>query len=280
MIEMRIGRVYRNQEEEYGLIRDNKWFKADEWSRNNLGIETFLEDTALLNTQFDEKCQINDESIKWLPPVARPGKIICVGRNYLEHAKEQGKTSEEKPLLFSKYSTSLTGHQSQIEVPNHTQFFDYEVELAVVIGKRASRLDNQVNPLDYVFGYTVANDLTARDVQKSEKQWTRGKAFDLSLPIGPYIITADEVEDPGNLEIWLTVNGDKRQLSNTSNMIFDIPFLITYISQTITLEPGDIILTGTPAGVGFYMDPIATLKPNDHVSCGVTGIVELRFSII
>jgi acylpyruvate hydrolase len=274
MIEMRIGRVYRNQEEEYGLIRDNKWFKADEWSRNNLGIETFLEDTALLNTQFDEKCQINDESIKWLPPVARPGKIICVGRNYLEHAKEQGKTSEEKPLLFSKYSTSLTGHQSQIEVPNHTQFFDYEVELAVVIGKRASRLDNQVNPLDYVFGYTVANDLTARDVQKSEKQWTRGKAFDLSLPIGPYIITADEVEDPGNLEIWLTVNGDKRQLSNTSN------FLITYISQTITLEPGDIILTGTPAGVGFYMDPIATLKPNDHVSCGVTGIVELRFSII
>ncbi|MHA2171490.1 MAG: fumarylacetoacetate hydrolase family protein [Candidatus Kariarchaeaceae archaeon] len=277
---MRIGRVYRDQEEEYGLIRDNKWFKADEWSRNNLGIENFLENTTLLNTRFDEKCPINDESIKWLPPVARPGKIICVGRNYLEHAKEQGKTSEEKPLLFSKYSTSLTGHQSQIEVPNHTQFFDYEVELAVVMSKRASRLDKQANPLDYVFGYTVANDLTARDVQKSEQQWTRGKAFDLSLPIGPYVITADEVGDPGNLEIWLTVNGDKRQLSNTSKMIFDIPFLITYISQTITLEPGDIILTGTPAGVGFYMDPVATLKPNDHVACGVTGIGELRFSII
>ena len=173
----------------------------------------------------------------------------------------------------------MTSHLSTVPYPNHTSNFDYEVELAVVIGKQAIKLRDEENPLDYVFGYTVANDLTARDVQKSEKQWTRGKAFDNSLPIGPYIITIDEITDIQDKDIWLTVNGDKRQLSNTSKMIFSVGFLIHYISQVISLNPGDIILTGTPAGVGFYMNPKATLQSGDHIACGITDIGELRFNI-
>ena len=277
---MLIGRIYRNKNEEYGIVKNQFWYGVEEWKRNDLGIENFLIDDEFLTPDISEPtCKINNESLIWLPPIARPGKIICVGRNYLEHALEQDKTAEEKPLLFSKYSSSLTGHLSQVPYPQHTENLDYEVELAVVIGKKATKILLDENPMDYVFGYSVANDVTARDVQKEEKQWTRGKAFDYSLPIGPTIVTSDEVTNPSSREIWLTVNSEKRQLSNTSNMIFDIPYLIRYISQDITLEPGDIILTGTPSGVGFYMDPKATLNPGDLVACGITGIGELRFTI-
>ncbi|MHA2031306.1 MAG: fumarylacetoacetate hydrolase family protein, partial [Candidatus Kariarchaeaceae archaeon] len=160
-----------------------------------------------------------------------------------------------------------------------TSFMDYEVELAVIIGKSTSTLTENSNPLDYVFGYTVANDLTARDIQKSENQWTRGKGFDHSLPIGPTIVTSDEIFNPNDNDIWLLVNGENRQLSNTSKMIFNVPFLIKYISQLITLEPGDMILTGTPAGVGYFMDPPQPLKSGDEVSCGITSVGELRFTI-
>ena len=148
--------------------------------------------------------------------------------------------------------------------------------MAVIIGSTASKLTDE-NPNDFIFGYTVANDLTARDVQNSEKQWTRGKGFDQSLPLGPWITSFTDVDDIDEQEIWLTVNGEKRQ--SISNMIFSIPYLIKYISQTITLEAGDILLTGTPAGVGYYMDPVKTLNPGDQVSCGITEIGELRFEI-
>ena len=140
-------------------------------------------------------------------------------------------------------------------------------------------MDASKNPLDYVFGYSVANDLTARDIQKSESHWTRGKGFDGSLPIGPTVITRDEVFDPRDKDIWLQVNGENRQLSNTSNMIFDVPFLIRFISEFITLEPCDIILTGTPSGVGYFQDPPAPLKSGDSIACGITDIGELRFTI-
>lgn len=273
---MRIGRILRGNKEEYGILEKNKWYPQD-FTRDDMGIESYF--SNLDNLQREQAINLEDEDITWLPPVARPGKIICVGRNYAEHSKEQGKANETSPLLFTKYTTSMVGHLTEVEFPPHTNNFDYEVELAVVIGKKARNLTEDDNPLDFVFGYTIANDLTARDVQKSEKQWTRGKAFDQSLPIGPVIITHDEIGLPHDNEIWLTVNGDKRQLSNTSKMIFDIPYLIRFISQVITLEPGDLILTGTPSGVGFYMDPPATLNPGDQVSCGVTGVAELRFSI-
>lgn len=269
---MKIARVFLKGKEYYVVVKGNDVFMTD-IIRNDLGIESYFDTEILLGEKL---CEINDEELQWLSPVARPGKIICIGRNYLAHAEEQGKEKESEPLLFSKYSSCLVGHQSQVQYPTHTQNLDYEVELAVIIGKKATKIRN--NPISYIFGYSVANDLTARDVQKAEKQWTRGKAFDESLPIGPWIKTSDSV-DPSNLEIWLTVDGEKRQHSNTNRLIFDIPYLIQYISDTITLFPGDIILTGTPAGVGYYMEPKGILKPGNIIQCGITNIGELRFSI-
>lgn len=270
---MKIARFILDEKEQYGIIKGGEVFQTN-ITRDDMGIESFLRGEVI---QGGKLTRVNDEGITWLSPIARPGKIMCVGRNYSAHAKESGMSAEKKPLLFSKYSTSLVGHMAEVTYPDHTENLDYEVELAVIIGKTASKLVDE-DPFDYVFGYSIANDITARDVQKSDKTWTRGKAFDQSLPLGPYIISRDEV-DPMDQEIWLTVNGDKRQLSSTNLMIFDIAFLIKYISQVITLEPGDIILTGTPEGVGFYMEPKATLQKGDFVSCGVTNVGELRFSI-
>lgn len=276
---MKFGRIFHDEKEKYGIIKDNKWHTLDSIKRNSLGIEN-IEALSNLDMNFENPSfKLSDEEFTWLPPIARPGKILCVGRNYAEHSTEQGKEPETSPIIFSKFASCLEGHQSTIKIPKSTNFLDYEVELAVIIGKSTSTLGEGKNPLDYVFGYTVANDLTARDIQKSESQWTRGKGFDQSLPIGPTIVTSDEIYDPKDNDIWLQVNGENRQLSNTSKMVFNVPFLIKYISQLITLNPGDIIITGTPAGVGYFMDPPQPLKSGDVVSCGITGINELRFTI-
>ena len=271
---MKLGRILKNDKIEYGVQYENNWYKQDVNDDLHF-LEQYQQNSLILNTHENLK----DMEFEWLPPLARPGKILCVGRNYADHSKEQGKSPETKPIIFSKYSTSMAGHMSVIPYPSHTNNLDYEVELGVVIGKTASKLKSKNEAWDHIFGYTICNDLTARDVQKSEKQWTMGKAFDNSLPIGPYIIPSDTIPKPTNNEIWLTINGEKRQLDNTKNMIFSIPYLIYYISQNITLEPTDIILTGTPAGVGFYMSPKNTLQQGDQISSGVSSIGELRFSI-
>lgn len=274
---MRIGRIIRNNEEEYGILQDGKWYPQS-FTRSDKGIETFLDqDTVDLNLQ--NGIDLDKNPITWLPPIAFPGKILCIGRNYAEHSREQGMDPEQQPLIFSKFPTSMIGHNAEVPYPNHTNHLDYEVELAVIIGKQVHQLSQKDDPWSYIFGYTIANDLTARDVQQAEKQWTRGKGFDASLPIGPTIVTSEEVDKPTDNPIWLEVNGEPRQNSNTSHMIFSIPYLIQYISQTITLEPGDIILTGTPEGVGYYMEPKQTLQKGDAVSCGVEGIGTLEFSI-
>lgn len=276
---MKFGRIFHQGKEKYGFVDSGKWYSLDEVNRNNLGEEN-LEVLSNVRIDFNNPSfLLIDEEFTWLPPIAKPGKILCVGRNYAAHSTEQGMDPEKTPLLFSKFSSCLVGHQSKINKPIHTEFLDYEVELAVIIGKSTSSLTKNDDPLDFVFGYTVANDLTARDIQKSENQWTRGKGFDQSLPIGPTIVTSDEIRDPKNNDIWLQVNGENRQLSNTSLMIFDVPFLIRYISELITLKSGDIILTGTPAGVGYFMDPPRSLQSEDEVSCGITNIGELRFTI-
>lgn len=276
---MKFGRVDYQGNEYYGIIRDGKFCKVPGIQRNDMGFENFALLKELNISELEASFDLNNENLTWLPPVARPSKIICVGRNYLKHVLEVGKAVEDNPILFTKYSDSLVPHMSKIDFPSHGQYLDYEVELAVIIGKTATHVRLSEQPLDYVLGFTIANDLTMRDVQKSEKQWTRGKAFDQSLPIGPWIITVDELKEYKNRDIWLTLNGDKRQLNSTSNMIFDVEFLIRFITEAITLNPGDIILTGTPEGVGFYMDPVSTLQSGDQISCGVTGIGELRFSI-
>jgi len=274
---MKIARILYDGEERYGIVKENSIELIPNPVRNSLGIESFLDSVFLMES--DATIDRSDEKIHWLPPIARPGKVICVGRNYLAHAEEQGRSAEKKPLLFSKYPSNMVGHNSEIQKPQTGKHLDYEVELAVVIGKEAKHVENDA--MSYVFGYTVANDLTLRDIQKTDpgKQWTRGKAFDESLPIGPVLVTKDEIEDPMNLEIWLSVNGEIRQNSNTQRMIYDLEYLIRYITESITLYPGDIILTGTPEGVGYFMDPISTLKSGDVVNCGITEVGELKFRI-
>jgi len=274
---MKIARILYDGEERYGIVKENSIELIPNPVRNSLGIESFLDSVFLMES--DATIDRSDEKIHWLSPIARPGKVICVGRNYLAHAEEQGRSAEKKPLLFSKYPSNMVGHNSEIQKPQTGKHLDYEVELAVVIGKEAKHVVNDA--VSYVFGFTVANDLTLRDIQKTDpgNQWTRGKAFDESLPIGPVLVTKDEIEDPMNLEIWLSVNGEIRQKSNTQRMIYDLEHLIRYITESITLYPGDIILTGTPEGVGYFMDPISTLKSGDVVNCGITEVGELKFRI-
>lgn len=275
---MKITRVEIDGVEYYAQKDGNnlRLFNADE-VRNDLGIEGFFTNYWPEQTRT---VPIADTTLQFLPPVARPGKVICVGRNYLEHVKELGNEPDGNPLLFTKYPSNMIGHNHDIEVPAVGEFLDYEVELAVVIGKTCYKLESDAAVDPYIFGYTVANDLTYRDIQKSDpgKQWTRGKGFEQSLPIGPWLVPTAEVQ-ADDLEIWLTVNGENRQISSTKMMIFSIDVLIRYISQFTRLEPGDIILTGTPSGVGFAANPPITLDSGDEIACGVENIGELRFRI-
>jgi acylpyruvate hydrolase len=276
---VRFGRIlYDNKE--YYLLKDQENYKLirAENFRNDNGLESFFSSNG-----FNEEEIINpkDVNITYLPPISNPGKIICIGRNFVDHIKELGNVQESSPILFSKYPSNCIGHNSTIKDTELGKFLDYEAELAIVISKTCYKLTPSEDVNDYIFGYTVANDLTYRDIQKSDPgaQWTRGKAFENSLPIGPYVITKDEIQDPQNLEIWLTINGEIRQNSNTKLMIFDIPNLIQYISQFTRLEAGDLILTGTPSGVGFGLNPPIPLQNGDEIACGVENICELRFRI-
>lgn len=205
-----------------------------------------------------------------------PGKIIAIGRNYAEHAKETGSALPDKPLIFAKFSSSVIGPGDAITWRESiTTQVDWEVELAVIIGQRAREVSEE-DALNYVYGYTVANDVTARDLQqKLDTQWTRGKSLDTFCPLGPYIVTRDEIADPQNLAVKTTVNGEVMQDSNTSNMIFNVKHLISYSSRMFTLEPGDIILTGTPDGVGMGRKPPVFLKDGDTVTVSVEGVGEI-----
>ncbi len=205
-------------------------------------------------------------------PVARPSKIICIGLNYADHAKETGAAAPSEPIIFFKSTTALSGPFDDIVIPKNSTKTDWEVELAVVIGKKASYITEQ-DAMDYVAGYCLHNDLSERAFQLERGgQWVKGKSCDTFAPLGPFMVTPDEVPDTDNLPVWLTVNGVTMQQGNTSNLIFKIPFLISYISQFMTLLPGDIISTGTPAGVGLGMKPPVYLKPGDVVELGIDGL--------
>lgn len=212
-------------------------------------------------------------------PIPNPRKIICVGRNYRAHALEMKSDIPTIPVLFAKYSNSLIGpHQPIVKSPK-TNKLDYEVELTVVIGKKASKVKQQ-DALSYVAGYTIGNDTSARDLQKRTPQWLQGKTLDNSTPIGPWIVTSDEIMNPANLAIKSYVNGEERQSSNTKHFLFDIPYLIEFISDLITLVPGDLIMTGTPDGVGFGMEPQIFLQPGDVVRLEIEKIGWMENKII
>ncbi len=204
-------------------------------------------------------------------PVCRPSKIICLGKNYEEHAKEGGDESPEKPLLFCKTLNALSGPFDPILLPKSSTQIDWEVELAIVIGREGKRIGQQ-EAFDYIAGFTVMNDVSGREAQFSDDQWYRGKSFDSFAPLGPAMVTVDEIPDVNNLRITATVDDVVMQDGNTGDLIFDIPYLIEYISRDITLVPGDVISTGTPSGVGIFRNPPVVLKPGNVVECYIEGI--------
>ena len=214
-------------------------------------------------------------AVRLLAPIPRPPKIICVGLNYRDHAMESNMEIPKVPTIFSKYGTAVIGPEEAIRLPRVSTKPDYEAEFAVIIGK-GGRYIPGAKWREHVFGYTNLNDVSARDFQMATSQWMMGKTFDTFAPMGPAIVSADEIADPHNLDISLTINGETLQHSNTKNLIFQIPDLIEHLSSVMTLESGDMISTGTPAGVGFARKPPRFLKVGDVVIVRVEGLGELR----
>lgn len=210
------------------------------------------------------------------PAICRPSKIICIGLNFIDHARETNATPPAEPILFFKATSAFCGPNDNLVIPRRSEKTDWEVELAVVIGKRASYVAEKDAP-DHIAGYALHNDYSERAFQIERcGQWVKGKSCDTFAPFGPYLATPEEVEDVDHLKMWLKVNGETKQDGNTSNLIFKIPFLVSYISQFMTLLPGDVISTGTPAGVGLGMNPPQFLAPGDVVELGIEGLGSSR----
>jgi 2,4-didehydro-3-deoxy-L-rhamnonate hydrolase len=273
---MKLIRFGTTGKEKPGIENKNgQWLDCsafgEDWS------EDFFENNGLerLSTWLEKnesKLLEISKSIRLGSPIKRPSKIICVGLNYTMHAKESGMAVPEVPILFMKATSSLCGPNDSIIIPRNSTKTDWEVELAVVIGKKATYV-SKADAMDYVAGYALHNDVSERDFQLNHGgQWVKGKSADHFAPFGPYLVTKDEIKDPHNLRLWLKVNGEKLQDSNTSDLVFDIPILVSYISQYMTLLPGDIISTGTPSGVGLGLKPPRYLKAGDVVELGIDGL--------
>lgn len=239
--------------------------------------ESFFENNDLeklkkwLSINIDSCPKISNKT-RLGPPLVRPSKIICVGLNYSKHANESGMSVPKEPVLFFKSTTSIIGPYDDVIIPKNSNKTDWEVELAIVIGKKASYIDaGQVK--DHIFGYVLHNDISERSFQlEREGQWVKGKSCDTFAPLGPYLVTKDEIKNANNLNLWLKLNGEIMQKSNTSDFIFKINEVVSYISQFMTLLPGDIISTGTPSGVGLGFDPPKFLKNNDVMELSVEGL--------
>ncbi len=214
-----------------------------------------------------------------LAPIPKPGKITCVGLNYADHAREQGHEPPKSPIFFLKSGNTICGPGDAIHLPPNSSQVDYEAEFAVVMGKKGSRIPEE-KAYDYVAGYMILHDVSARDLQFSDGQWYRGKSCDTFAPTGPWIVTRDEIKDPHNLRISLTLNGETMQDSNTSNLIFSVPYLVSYLSQSATWEVGDLISTGTPPGVGVFRKPPVFLKAGDTTSVTVERLGTLTNPVV
>ncbi len=247
--------------------------------------EHFFETDGLTRLQaFIDANQANlsqvPEGIRLGSPVARPSKIVCIGLNYADHAKETGATPPAEPIIFLKSTTSLCGPYDNIIIPKNSQKTDWEVELAVVIGKKTSYVEPE-DALDHIAGYVLHNDVSEREFQlERHGTWDKGKGCDTFAPLGPYLVTKEEIDDVDNLRLWLSVNGKTMQDGTTANFIFKIPFVVSYVSQFMTLLPGDIISTGTPAGVGLGMNPQLYLQPGDVVELGIDGLGSAKQNVV
>jgi 2-keto-4-pentenoate hydratase/2-oxohepta-3-ene-1,7-dioic acid hydratase in catechol pathway len=219
------------------------------------------------------------DSVHLMAPIPAPGKVVCVGRNYAEHAAETGSDVPTRPQLFAKWANAVVGPGAVVELPPITAALDYEAELVAVIGRPARHVRVE-DALDHVLGYTCGNDISARDLQFGDTQWTRGKALDTFAPMGPWIVTADEIPDPQTLGIRCLVNGESRQDDTTGNMVFPVALVIAFITEAITLEPGDVIYTGTPPGVGHARTPPAYLQDGDTVRVEIDRIGSIENQIV
>ena len=256
------------------LDMDGPWFQK---SRET--YESIARDANLLAEAVEKGWLIKRSEAYWLAPVPRPGKLICIGLNYRDHAAESNMPIPERPVVFSKFATAVIAPGEPVVLPPTSMQVDYEAELAVVIGRRAKNVSAS-RALDYVLGYTAFNDVSARDFQFADGQWQRGKSCDTFAPMGPTIVTSDAVPNPHKLAIKLTLNGQVMQDSNTDQLIFGVPELIEFLSQTITLEPGDVIATGTPPGVGFARMPPVFLHPGDEMEVDIEGVGKLNTPVI
>ncbi|MFK5922644.1 MAG: fumarylacetoacetate hydrolase family protein [Verrucomicrobiota bacterium] len=240
--------------------------------------EAFFADPANLD-RLKEWADANADSaprlgadVRLAPPVSRPGKIVCIGLNFSDHAEETGLEVPPEPIIFFKATTALCGPNDNLTIPKNATKTDWEVELAFVIGKKASYVEKE-NALDHVAGYVLHNDYSERAFQiERAGQWVKGKSCDTFAPLGPFIATQDEISDINNLRMWLTVNGESKQDGSTSTMVFDIPTIVSYLSQFMTLAPGDIVTTGTPPGVGMGMDPQQWIQDGDMIELGIDGL--------
>lgn len=290
---MKICRYKKNDHIGYGIIKDDNILDLagiDPSLDTDLDIQEFItkfsknKDTIydkVANNKIDEKFITEYKYELLLSPIKNPSKIICLGLNYKDHAEESGQRLPKRPMLFSKAPSSIIGPNEQIIIPTTRsrgkfkpiKFTDYEVELAIIMGKKTKQIDEEdIKSGDYIFGYTILNDVSARIEQNKDKQFFRSKSFDTFAPLGPFIVTSDEIGDPLNLKVQGIINGEVRQNSNTSNLNFDVYEIVSFISEGITLNPGDVIGTGTPSGIGGALNPPKTLKPGDNVEMKIEKI--------
>lgn len=289
---MKLATFIKNENERLAVKLDNQLIdieetaKKDHWDEIITDVMQVIQFHPSQLQDFEKKIKeavlngnavvIEEENLEWGPCVTRPHKIICVGLNYRKHADETNAPYPEVPILFNKFDNTLTGHQSEIVIPSVTNELDYEVELGIVIGKKTKNVTKE-EALSHVFGYCTVNDLSARDLQMRTHQWLLGKTCDDFSPAGPYLVTLDEVGDPNNLSLKTYVNDELRQDSNTSDMIFSCAEIVSYISQHMTLEPGDLILTGTPEGVVFGLpaEQRVYIQPGDVITVEIEKLGKL-----
>jgi len=283
---MKIARLVRDGKETYGLIKDDRVATKDDIIyQTGIPIPLNIKD-FLFEGWYDEvKDKISDTSFKdqlekfrLLAPIPDPPKIICLTFNYPAHAKEQDLVSPKEPVIFIKPRTTLCGTDSDIMCPNFIKQLDYEIELAVIIGKTCKNVDESRSK-DYIFGYMVFNDVSARDIQMRDKQFTRGKSFDTFAPCGPWITSADEVTNPQDLQLVTKINGQNRQDSSTKNMFIKIPSIISELSNVMTLEKGDIIVTGTPDGVAMNNPSTPFLKNGDKIEMEIEKLGRIQNTV-
>ncbi|NOT76484.1 MAG: fumarylacetoacetate hydrolase family protein [Cyclobacteriaceae bacterium] len=276
---MKLVRYGDPGEELPGILLKGKIVDVDGFGED-FGEEFFKTDGVGRLKKWVEKnlksLHVNTDPQRFGPPVMRPSKIICIGLNYVDHAQEANMELPKEPILFFKSTSALTGPNDNLIIPKNSVKTDWEVELAVVIGKKAAYISEEEAP-NHIAGYCLHNDYSEREFQLERGgQWVKGKSCDSFAPLGPYLMTPGEIHDINNLKMWLKVNGKMMQDSNSKHLVFKIPYLISYISQFMTLLPGDVISTGTPAGVGMGMKPPLYLKKGDVVELGIEGLGEQR----